>query len=250
MIPKIIHYCWYGQNEIPEDIKYYIDTWKKYCPDYKIICWNENNTNLNENKYLKQAYDAKKYAFVTDYMRLKVLSEYGGIYMDTDIELCKSLDEYLHHRAFIGCQDEDVFSTGLIGAEANHPWIAKLFDHYNDLEFINNDGTYNLTPNTICITEITEDFYNWKFKNELQHLNDDICVYPVEYFCCKNWITGKIEKSSETVAIHHYKGSWLSEEDKRRSKSHLMKKNLIIKFIGKNNLEKAKSLRDKLLNKV
>ena len=250
MIPKIIHYCWYGQNEIPEDIKYYIDTWKKYCPDYKIICWNENNTNLNENKYLKQAYDAKKYAFVTDYMRLKVLSEYGGIYMDTDIELCKSLDEYLHHRAFIGCQDEDVFSTGLIGAEANHPWIAKLFEHYNDLEFINNDGTYNLTPNTICITEITEDFYNWKFKNELQHLNDDICVYPVEYFCCKNWITGKIEKSSETVAIHHYKGSWLSEEDKRRSKSHLMKKNLIIKLIGKNNLEKAKSLRDKLLNKV
>ena len=250
MIPKIIHYCWYGQNEIPEDIKYYIDTWKKYCPDYKIICWNENNTNLNENKYLKQAYDAKKYAFVTDYMRLKVLSEYGGIYMDTDIELCKSLDEYLHHRAFIGCQDENVFSTGLIGAEANHPWIAKLFEHYNDLEFINNDGTYNLTPNTICITEITEDFYNWKFKNELQHLNDDICVYPVEYFCCKNWITGKIEKSSETVAIHHYKGSWLSEEDKRRSKSHLMKKNLIIKLIGKNNLEKAKSLRDKLLNKV
>ena len=250
MIPKIIHYCWYGQNEIPEDIKYYIDTWKKYCPDYKIICWNENNTNLNENKYLKQAYDAKKYAFVTDYMRLKVLSEYGGIYMDTDIELCKSLDEYLHHRAFIGCQDEDVFSTGLIGAEANHPWIAKLFEHYNDLEFINNDGTYNLTPNTICITEITEDFYNWKFKNELQYLNDDICVYPVEYFCCKNWITGKIEKSSETVAIHHYKGSWLSEEDKRRSKYHLMKKNLIIKLIGKNNLEKAKSLRNKLLNKI
>ena len=250
MIPKIIHYCWYGQNEIPEDIKYYIDTWKKYCPDYKIICWNENNTNLNENKYLKQAYDAKKYAFVTDYMRLKVLSEYGGIYMDTDIELCKSLDEYLHHRAFIGCQDEDVFSTGLIGAEANHPWIAKLFEHYNDLEFINNDGTYNLKPNTILITEITEDLYNWKFKNELQYLNDDICVYPVEYFCCKNWITGKIEKSSETVAIHHYKGSWLSEEDKRRSKSHLMKKNLIIKLIGKNNLEKAKSLRDKLLNKV
>ena len=250
MIPKIIHYCWYGQNEIPEDIKYYIDTWKKYCPDYKIICWNENNTNLNENKYLKQAYDAKKYAFVTDYMRLKVLSEYGGIYMDTDIELCKSLDEYLHHRAFIGCQDENVFSTGLIASEANHPWIAKLFEHYNDLEFINNDGTYNLKPNTILITEITEDLYNWKFKNELQYLNDDICVYPVEYFCCKNWITGKIEKSSETVAIHHYKGSWLSEEDKRRSKSHLMKKNLIIKLIGKNNLEKAKSLRDKLLNKV
>ena len=250
MIPKIIHYCWYGQNEIPEDIKYYIDTWKKYCPDYKIICWNENNTNLNENKYLKQAYDAKKYAFVTDYMRLKVLSEYGGIYMDTDIELCKSLDEYLHHRAFIGCQDENVFSTGLIASEANHPWIAKLFEHYNDLEFINNDGTYNLKPNTILITEITEDLYNWKFKNELQYLNDDICVYPVEYFCCKNWITGKIEKSSETVAIHHYKGSWLSEEDKRRSKSHLMKKNLIIKLIGKNNLEKAKSLRNKLLNKV
>ena len=250
MIPKIIHYCWYGQNEIPEDIKYYIDTWKKYCPDYKIICWNENNTNLNENKYLKQAYDAKKYAFVTDYMRLKVLSEYGGIYMDTDIELSKSLDEYLHHKSFIGCQDDNVFSTGLIGSEANHPWIVKLFEHYNDLEFINNDGTYNLKPNTILITEITEDLYNWKFKNELQYLNGDICVYPVEYFCCKNWITGKIEKSSETVAIHHYKGSWLSEEDKRRSKSHLMKKNLIIKLIGKNNLEKAKSLRDKLLNKV
>ena len=170
--------------------------------------------------------------------------------MDTDIELSKSLDEYLHHKSFIGCQDDNVFSTGLIGSEANHPWIVKLFEHYNDLEFINNDGTYNLKPNTILITEITEDLYNWKFKNELQYLNDDICVYPVEYFCCKNWITGKIEKSSETVAIHHYKGSWLSEEDKRRSKSHLMKKNLIIKLIGKNNLEKAKSLRDKLLNKV
>ena len=140
--------------------------------------------------------------------------------------------------------------TGLMASAPHGVWVGEQLAYYEGLHFIKGDGSLNLTPNTILITEITEKLYNWKFKNELQHLNDDICVYPVEYFCCKNWITGKIEKSSETVAIHHYKGSWLSEEDKRRSKYHLMKKNLIIKLIGKNNLEKAKSLRNKLLNKV
>ena len=101
MIPKIIHYCWFGRKPKSEEFNKYLESWKRFCPDYEIKEWNESNFDLNKNDYCREAYEAKKWAFVADYVRLKVLEKYGGIYMDTDVELIKSLDKFLHYNAFM-----------------------------------------------------------------------------------------------------------------------------------------------------
>ena len=120
MIPKKIHYCWFGKNPLPEQTKQYIETWKKYCHDYEIIEWNEDNFDINQNQYCKEAYEAKKWAFVSDYVRLKVLYDNGGIYMDTDIEVIKPLDDLLQYNWFAGFEAEDRIQTGVIGAERKY----------------------------------------------------------------------------------------------------------------------------------
>ena len=117
MIPKIIHYCWFGGNPLPEDAKRYIATWKKYCPDYEIREWNEHNFDVTQNTYCYEAYKAKKWVFVTDYVRLKVLHDCGGIYMDTDVEVCKALDPFLRYSAFSGFETENKISTGILGSQ-------------------------------------------------------------------------------------------------------------------------------------
>src|SRR5699024_8907222 len=128
MIPKIIHYCWFGGNELSKTTKVCINSWKKKLPDYKIIEWNESNFDINSNQYVKEAYQAGRYAFVTDYVRLYVLYHYGGIYMDTDVEVLKSLDSFLKHQAFTGCENEKNSVTGIIGSEKDHEWIKTLLD--------------------------------------------------------------------------------------------------------------------------
>ncbi len=248
MIPKILHYCWYGSKDLPENIKNYINTWKKYCPDYEIIRWDESNTDFSENLYMEEAFNSKKYAFVSDYMRLKILLENGGIYLDTDVELCKNLDLFLEHSAFTGCQEENVCVTGLIGAEKNHPWIKLLLSHYDNKRFIIN-GAYDTIPNTLFITELTSKKYGWNKYDEIEILNDNLWIYPIDYFCCKDWRTGKINRTKNTYAIHHFAGSWLSEKEKKRSRNHLRLRKLLLTTIGYKNLERIKIVRNKLFRK-
>ena len=124
MIPKTIHYIWFGGNPLPEDAKRCIDTWKKYCPDYEIKEWNESNFDVAQNDYIKEAYEAKKWAFVSDYARLKVLVEYGGIYMDTDVEVLKPLDRFLSERAFSGFEDADAIPAGIMACEKGFELFA------------------------------------------------------------------------------------------------------------------------------
>ena len=126
MIPKIIHYCWVGRNPLPENTKKYIETWKYFCPDYEIIEWNEDNFDINSNQYAAEAYAAKKWAFVSDYMRLSVLYKYGGIYLDTDMELIKKLDVFLKHHAFTAFESRELISAGIIGAEKDSKWIKHI----------------------------------------------------------------------------------------------------------------------------
>lgn len=237
MIPKTIHYCWFGGSPLPIKIQKYIDSWKKYCPDYEIKEWNETNFNINCNKYVKQAYESKKYAFVSDYVRLYALYNYGGIYMDTDVEVLKNIDDFLNDKAVFGFETKETVSTGIIACIKNNQFLKLLLSHYEDLSFIKDDGNFDLTTNVEIITKYFER-KGLILNNKLQCI-DGIKVYPKEYFSPKDHITGKINVTKETYIIHHFSGSWLSKKDK-------MKK-LVIRIIGDHTTKKIVQLKKIIL---
>lgn len=207
MIPKVIHYCWFGGKEMPVQFLKYIESWKKYCPDYEIKIWNEETFDINSNQYVKEAYENKKYAFVTDYVRLFVLYNYGGIYMDTDVELIKPIDDFLKNKAFLGFESMNYIQTAIMASESKLPIIATLLDYYNDRHFINDDGVCDTTTNVKIITNILLQ-YGLKLDNKLQNVGD-ITLYPSDYFCPIDWRTKKKQITNNTYAIHWFAGSWL-----------------------------------------
>lgn len=220
MIPKIIHYCWFGHNPKSALAEKCIKSWRKYCPDYQIIEWNENSFDLDSAPlYARQAYEAKKWAFVTDYVRLYVLYTIGGIYMDTDVEVIQSLDSFLKHRGFSGFEDEAFVPTGIMAAEKEHCFIGKLLKEYELKTFYNDDGSLNLETNVISITRQAKKL-GLILNNSLQTI-DQFTFYPRDYFCPKNLVDRKIYKTPNTVTIHHFAGSWVSEKEKRESKKRI-----------------------------
>lgn len=217
-IPKKIHYCWFGRGQMPELAIKCLASWKKNLPDYEIIEWNEENFDINSNRYVKEAYESKKYAFVTDYVRLYALYNYGGIYMDTDVEVLKPLDVFLVNRAFTGCEDKSMCVTGTLASEQHHPWIELLLQDYNDRPFILDNGTFDLTVNTKIITEKTIEEYKWIPKNSHQTLKDDVNIYPFDFFCAKDWRTKQVSITKDTYTVHHFSASWHTKKDKLKSK--------------------------------
>ena len=213
MIPKIIHYCWFGGKPLPEDAKKYIESWEKYCPDYKICRWDESTFDINEIPYVKEAYEAKKWAFITDYVRLYVLKNIGGIYMDTDVEVIKNLDCFLNEKGFSGFEKIDAVPTGIMAAEKNHPFITELLHDYDNLHFLKDDGTLDLTTNVVRITNIAKK-YGLKLNNEKQTING-FTFYPKEFFCPKSSRTLEIKLTNNTYTIHHFAGSWNTENKLR-----------------------------------
>lgn len=216
MIPKKIHYCWFGGNTLPESVKNYIKTWKKYCQDYEIIEWNESNFDVNQNQYCKEAYEAKKWAFVSDYVRLKVLYDYGGIYMDTDVEVVKPLDELLRYNWFSGFESEERIPTGTMGASCNSTIIKLLLSDYDRRHFIKSDGSFDLTTNVELITKTLKLNYDINLNNTYQNFGDNNVLLPFDYLCCKDLIDGKIYISQKTYTIHHFAGSWLNSWGKTK----------------------------------
>lgn len=215
-VPRVIHYVWVGGAKKPDSVEKYIKTWKKYCPDYEIIEWNEKNYNINENRYAREAYDAKKWAFVTDYIRLDVLDRFGGIYMDSDVEVVKNLDAFLSQKAFSSFEAGDpsqvYLPTGMMASERNGKWVKYLKSYYSsDRSFFLEDGRVDTTTNTSIITRMTIERYGVKLNNRLQKF-DDFTIYPSEYFCPKSWSTRKIDLTDNTHTIHHFAGSWLPPE--------------------------------------
>lgn len=212
MIPKIIHYCWFGGNPIPEDAKKCIESWKKYCPDYEIKEWNESNFDVTKNKYMYQAYRAKKWGFVPDYARLDIIYNYGGIYLDTDVEIIKPLDELLNQKGFCGIENGSLcIALGLgFGAEKNDKTIKLLLDSYEKLFFIKN-GQPDLTPAPILNEKILKNLYI-KNENIITHCGT-LTVYPTEYFCPMNYDTGEIKITEKTYSIHHYTASWYDKSN-------------------------------------
>lgn len=210
MIPKIIHYCWFGGNALPKLAQKCIASWKKYCPDYELKLWNESNFDLNSNAYVKEAYKAKKFAFVTDYVRLWALYNYGGIYMDTDVEVIRPLDRFLVHPAFSGFETPNSVQTGIMASEKEGMWAARELEYYKDKHFLREDGSYDTTTNVIIITNnLVND--GFKLNNTYQDHKGIITMYPQDFFCPKDWQSKKLVAFTEnTHVIHHFSGSWVS----------------------------------------
>lgn len=227
MIPKVIHYCWFGKGEKPELALKCIESWKKYCPDYEIKEWNEDNFDINSNQYVKEAYEAKKWAFVTDYVRLYALYTEGGIYMDTDVEVIKNLDKFLEKQAFSSFENNNMIPTGLMASRKHNKWIKDLLDEYANLHFFKPDGTMDMTTNVYRITNLTIQKYGLNPISSYQNLKGGIVtLYPYDYFCPKSWETGIITITNNTHTIHHFAGSWIEKDMKERNE-------LKIKYINK-----------------
>ncbi|MDR1385791.1 MAG: glycosyl transferase [Planctomycetaceae bacterium] len=209
MIPKTIHYCWFGGKPLPGLATRCIASWKKYCPDYKIIEWNESNFDVSINDYMNEAYIAKKWAFVSDYFRLWVLFHYGGIYMDTDVEVLRPIDVFLTEKAFSGFESINYVPTGIMAAEVGLPVYKELLDLYRDRHFVNKIGMYDYTTNVRIIT----DFFQKRglLLNNQKQVVQNITFYPNDYFCPKIWKTKEVILTKNSYTIHHFEGSWLSK---------------------------------------
>ena len=207
MIPKIIHYCWFGRGHMPKLAVKCIESWKKYLPEYTIKEWNEDNFDLDMYPYVREAYDNRKFAFVTDVVRLHALYTEGGIYMDTDVEVLKSLDPFLHHVAFSGFEDDIHIPTGIMASEKNGKWAKENLAYYDNRHFIKEDGSMDLTTNVITLTNYMLPL-GLKQNNTYQDFPNLITFYPKDYFCPKSYENGKIYLTKRSVTIHHFAGSW------------------------------------------
>ncbi len=230
MIPKTIHYCWFGKKELPDSAKKCIESWKKYCVDYEIKLWNEDNFDINENMFISQAYEARKYAFVSDYARFKILYEHGGIYMDTDVELIKPLDDLLKNNAFMGFEKANKKITGIapgliIGTEKEAPFLKNMIEIYNNSIFFDENGSQKAYTVVKYMTDYLLD-KGCLLEDRLQCV-DNITLYPTAYFCPKDYETGEINITEKTYSIHHYDSTWWPEKS-------LYLRKLIEKYGAKN----------------
>ncbi|MBQ7096651.1 MAG: glycosyl transferase [Clostridia bacterium] len=213
-IPKVIHYCWFGHGKMPKLAEKCIKSWKKYCPDYKIVCHTEENFDINQNLYAKQAYEAGKWAFVSDYVRLKVLFDEGGIYLDTDVELIKPLDGLIAESGYMGFDDNGIISTGLgFACQKGDALVGALLADYDDISFRLPDGGFDMTPcpdrNTKTLERLGMDVGN---KNQIFM---GIRMLPEDFLCPMKYYTGRKKITENTHSIHHFYASWTSATSKR-----------------------------------
>ena len=213
MIPKKIHYCWFGRNPKPKLAEKCITSWKKYCPDYEIIEWNEDNFDIAMNSYTRSAYEQKKYAFLTDYARLIIVYDQGGIYFDTDVELIRPIDDLLINQAYFGFEDNDHVNTGLgFGAEKGNIIVKLMQEEYREL--LDRENSFVGCPvlNTQALLKA-----GMVLNGKEQDLGDGR-VYPIEYFNPYDDPTGRLNMTENTYSIHWYAKSWMSKSTILRSR--------------------------------
>lgn len=221
MIPKIIHYCWFGRGKMPKSAIKYIKSWKKYCPNYQIKEWNEDNFDIDLFPYTKEAYSCRKYAFVTDVVRLYALYTEGGIYMDTDVEVIKPLDQFLKHTAFSGFENPDSPVTGIMASEKGGLWAKDNLEYYKGRHFKKKDGSMDLTTNVETIRNIMIK-KGVRLDNSYQDFPGYFTLYPKTFFCPLNFDGLNPQFSDDTATIHHFAGSWLPKWS--RFKKQFMRK--------------------------
>lgn len=213
MIPKKIHYCWFGRGEKPKLAQKCIASWKKYCPDYEIIEWNEDNFDVGSNAYTKMCYENRKFAFLTDYLRLLIIRDHGGIYFDTDVEVIKSFDSLLDSGAFFGFENKDFLNTGEgFGAEAGNPVISRMIDEYEPLL----DGQHGTVGCPILNTQALSAF-GFRIDGSYQEKNG-VILLPQDYLNPYDDPTGVLSKTKNTYSIHWYGKSWMSKTTVMKSK--------------------------------
>ncbi len=238
MIPKKIHYCWFGGKPLNHLGQKCLESWKKFFPDYEIIEWNESNFDINCCQYVKEAYEAKKWAFVSDYARFKILYDHGGIYFDTDVEVIRSFDKILENGAFFGCENPEVIKAtteqpgmgcmvapGLgCGAAQGLPFYKEILEDYEKSTFLNEDGSSNLYTIVERTTELLRR-HGLKDVAGIQKVAD-IMIYPAEYFCPIDLQTAELKITENTYSIHKYAASWKSKNSIIRGK--------IYRFLNRN----------------
>ncbi len=242
MIPKIIHYCWFGGKPKSKLIEKCIESWKKQCPDYEIIEWNESNFDLSINAYVKEAYEAGKWAFVSDYARLWIIYNRGGIYLDVDVELVKNLDSVLNDSCFFACENTEYIATGLgFGAVKGNEMIKSMMEDYENIHFKLDENTFDLTTCPVRNTKTLREksAYEGNFDKILTLENSKI--YPKEYFCPLNFETGKLNVTDATLGIHLYNGSWMTKKNKVNKKIY----EILCKTLGESNAKRLKNLKTK-----
>lgn len=212
-IPKIIHYCWFGGNPLPKSAEKCIASWRKYCPDYEIRRWDESNFDLHCIPYCTEMAERKKWAFLSDYARLKIIFENGGVYLDTDVELLKSLDTLLDRGAYMGFENSDLVATGLgFAAEKGHPFLGENMAYYENLQdFEQIRACPHITTDLLKKHGLICD------RSQQQTLAG-LTIYPEEYLCPKDERTGLMHKTENTYSIHHFDASWFEESWKESKK--------------------------------
>ena len=232
-IPPIIHYCWFGRKDKSDLHKRCMESWYKYCPDYEIKEWNEDNCDINETVYTKQAYEHGKYGFVPDYFRLKILYENGGIYLDTDVEVLKNIDDLRYNKAFCGLEFPGEAALGLgFGSIKGMPLLLKMMERYKTLSFIRPDGSPDETASPVFQSaDLME--RGMTCENRLQDV-EGMTVYPVEVLSPQNVYTGITTISRNTLMWHHFDGSWLNGNKLKRKRERRQESEWIQRMIDMN----------------
>ncbi len=242
MIPKKIHYCWFGNSKLPASAQKCIESWKKFLPDYEIVEWNESNFDITCCQYVKEAYEAKKWAFVSDYARFKILFEHGGLYLDTDVEVIKNFDDIIKSGAFFGCENRGDFTQITVNpglgcaCEKQNDFYKEMLEMYEHSSFFYNDGTLNLRT---IVERTTDMLKNHGLKNstELQVVSK-ITIYPTEYFCPINMKSGELVITEKTCSIHRFDASWESKQNIIRGKIY----RLINRVLGQKTADFVRSI--------
>ena len=246
-IPKKIHYCWFGTNPLPKSAIKCINSWKKYCPGYEIIEWNESNFDVNCNEYCRTMYERKRWAFLTDYVRLRVIYENGGIYLDTDVQVIRSLDSLCKNGAYMGIENTGLVATGLgFAAEAGHWFIKENMEYYEKLRDFR-----EVRSCPWITTELLTTYGYVKEKQNIQHVAG-LTIYPEEYLCPKNERTGITKITKNTYSIHQFDASWYEkswkEGQKKRWREAKIKyviqtpNRILIAVLGNERYEKLKQI--------
>lgn len=216
MIPKLIHYCWLSDDPIPGNLQNYLNTWRQKLPDYEFIHWNFDRFDINGSKWVKQAFESRKYAFAADYIRLYALYNLGGIYLDMDVEVIQSFDPFLKLSTMIGFENDSDkrLEVAILGVEKNSEWIYECLKYYENKSFINDNGTYNTKVLPLIVRDcLLENQYVFKEVSTIQEANNvkskEIPIFPASFFSPKRFDSHRIEKNENTYAIHHFEGSWL-----------------------------------------
>lgn len=244
MIPKIIHYCWLSNDAYPEKIKVCIDSWKKNLPDYEFILWDKSKFDINSHLWVKQAYEVGKYAFAADYIRLYALYNYGGIYLDSDVEVLKSFNPLLNQPYFFCTEDATklCIEAATIGAEPHNEYIGRCLSYYQDRMFIVN-GVMDMLPLPQIMSSYVDKYKIIEKESDFCANLEELQIYTKEYFSPKDGNTGNPSYlTNKTYSIHHYAGSWVSN-------SYKFKQFLLYKILGKQLTNYCVRIKKHILNR-